>query len=560
MEATLQQALKSYWTGLLRQVLFGLGLSELWAELAALSLLRARGTARGTRDRRIDMGATSWPDPPRRLSPSGSRTRLLLCRFTRRRGDRSAMTHRFVRTAICGTVLSLILVTFAPLAQDLPRAGAASSAYSVAFGGCFEQTPPAGTGVPPTVSDYIEVQAYGLPSSASLTEPDGIPNTVVYVQGGNPVQPGGTPIAAPVHNGVPSGFLAGLNGGIDLSVQVAYVVPDGTVRRLPVIHVTLPTAASCGITGTTTVSTPPGRVTAPIVGMAATPDAAGQLAGRGPDRGIFTFGDAGVLRSTGGHPLTSRSSGMAATPDGKGYWLVGPTGGSSASATPECHGSTGAAPQQARRRDGRRPRPAGGYWLVAADGDLQLATPRSSARPALSVEPAMVGHVGHPHGTGLLIGGERRRDLQLRRRRSTAPRAASISTGPSWAWRRHPTDRRYRLRGVRWGDLLLRPPAQWIAGQPAPERADRRDGRGPAPATATGSWPRTVDCSASRRRSSEASASHLRGPGAPQAGRSVSLVPSHHWTGRPGLFGLPYQPGGSCTADAGGPRIIGRHR
>ena len=71
MEATLQQALKSYWTGLLRQVLFGLGLSELWAELAALSLLRARGTARGTRDRRIDMGATSWPDPPRRLSPSG---------------------------------------------------------------------------------------------------------------------------------------------------------------------------------------------------------------------------------------------------------------------------------------------------------------------------------------------------------------------------------------------------------------------------------------------------------------------------------------------------------
>ena len=253
------------------------------------------------------------------------------------------MTHRFVRTAICGTVLSLILVTFAPLAQDLPRAGAASSAYSVAFGGCFEQTPPAGTGVPPTVSDYIEVQAYGLPSSASLTEPDGIPNTVVYVQGGNPVQPGGTPIAAPVHNGVPSGFLAGLNGGIDLSVQVAYVAPDGTVRRLPVIHVTLPTAASCGITGTTTVSTPPGRVTAPIVGMAATHDGQGYWL-VGSDGRVYSFGDALDFAAPTGEPdfarrsSATRSSGWRRhrTEWATGWWRR--TGGSSRTATP---GSSG---------------------------------------------------------------------------------------------------------------------------------------------------------------------------------------------------------------------------
>ncbi len=32
-----------------------------------------------------------------------------------------------------------------------------------------------------------------------------------------------------------------------------------------------------------------------------------------------------------------------------------------------------------------------------------------------------------------------------------------------------------------------------------------------------------------------------------RAGRSTSFLPSHHWTGWPGLLGLPYQPGGSET-------------
>ena len=36
-----------------------------------------------------------------------------------------------------------------------------------------------------------------------------------------------------------------------------------------------------------------------------------------------------------------------------------------------------------------------------------------------------------------------------------------------------------------------------------------------------------------------------------QRGRSTSRVPSHHWTGPPGLSGLPYQPGGSDTGPIG---------
>ena len=42
----------------------------------------------------------------------------------------------------------------------------------------------------------------------------------------------------------------------------------------------------------------------------------------GSDGGIFTFGDAPFLGSTGGFPPAASGSGMAATPDGAGYWLA----------------------------------------------------------------------------------------------------------------------------------------------------------------------------------------------------------------------------------------------
>ena len=65
--------------------------------------------------------------------------------------------------------------------------------------------------------------------------------------------------------------------------------------------------------------------------MAATPD------GRGywlvaTDGGIFTYGDAAFYGSTGGLALNNNIVGMAATPDGKGYWLAASDGGISAPA------------------------------------------------------------------------------------------------------------------------------------------------------------------------------------------------------------------------------------
>ncbi len=112
---------------------------------------------------------------------------------------------------------------------------------------------------------------------------------------------------------------------------------------------------------------PPGA--AGIVGMAAAPD------GRGywlvaSDGGVFAFGSARFHGSTGGVPLNEPVVGMAAAPDGGGYWLVASDGGVFAFGSARFHGSTGGVPLNepvvgmAAAPDG------GGYWLVASDGGV----------------------------------------------------------------------------------------------------------------------------------------------------------------------------------------------
>ncbi|HWE71468.1 MAG TPA: SpoIID/LytB domain-containing protein [Acidimicrobiales bacterium] len=107
----------------------------------------------------------------------------------------------------------------------------------------------------------------------------------------------------------------------------------------------------------------------PIVGMAATPD------GRGywlvaSDGGIFSFGDASFFGSTGAIHLNKPVVGMAATPDGRGYWLVASDGGIFSFGDASFFGSTGAIHLNkpvvgtAATPDGR------GYWLVASDGGI----------------------------------------------------------------------------------------------------------------------------------------------------------------------------------------------
>jgi outer membrane protein assembly factor BamB len=107
----------------------------------------------------------------------------------------------------------------------------------------------------------------------------------------------------------------------------------------------------------------------PIVGMAATRDGHGYWL-VASDGGIFSFGDAPYLGSTGALPLNRPIVGMAVTPDGKGYWLVASDGGVFAFGDALFWGSTGAI-RLNKPMVGMAPSVDGrGYWLVASDGGI----------------------------------------------------------------------------------------------------------------------------------------------------------------------------------------------
>ena len=123
------------------------------------------------------------------------------------------------------------------------------------------------------------------------------------------------------------------------------------------------------------------RLTQPVVGMAATPTGKGYWL-VASDGGIFTFGDAVFRGSMGGTRLNKPIVGMAATPTGNGYWLVASDGGIFTFGDAVFHGSTR---EPESRRSGR--------------GDGRDA-----------------------HRQGLLDGGDRRRHLRPRRRALLRPR------------------------------------------------------------------------------------------------------------------------------------------
>ncbi len=106
-----------------------------------------------------------------------------------------------------------------------------------------------------------------------------------------------------------------------------------------------------------------------ITGMAATPDGKGYWL-VGADGGVFAFGDAAFYGSLGAVKLTGPIVAITATPDGKGYWLAGLDGGVFAFGDAAFYGSMGAIGLTqpivgiATTPDGQ------GYWLVAGDGGV----------------------------------------------------------------------------------------------------------------------------------------------------------------------------------------------
>jgi Cu/Zn superoxide dismutase len=108
-------------------------------------------------------------------------------------------------------------------------------------------------------------------------------------------------------------------------------------------------------------------------GPSASFSAAGPAAGYwlvASDGGIFAYGDASFLGSTGGMKLAKPVVGMAATPSGDGYWVVASDGGIFAYGDAPFLGSTGSLKLN-QPVVGLAPTPSGqGYWLAAADGGV----------------------------------------------------------------------------------------------------------------------------------------------------------------------------------------------
>jgi hypothetical protein len=114
---------------------------------------------------------------------------------------------------------------------------------------------------------------------------------------------------------------------------------------------------------------PEGVLRSRVVGVEATPSGNGYWM-TAADGGIFSFGDAPFLGSTGGIQLNRPIVDMAATPNGNGYWLVASDGGVFCFGNAPFRGSTGGI-RLNRPIVGMAATPSGaGYWLVADDGGV----------------------------------------------------------------------------------------------------------------------------------------------------------------------------------------------
>jgi hypothetical protein len=118
---------------------------------------------------------------------------------------------------------------------------------------------------------------------------------------------------------------------------------------------------------------------------------------------VFAFGDARFYGSTGSLRLNAPIVGMAATPDGGGYWLVASDGGVFAFGNARFAGSTGSLRLRKPVVGIGATTDGGGYWETASDGgvfafgDARFAGSMGQAtliRPIVAVTPSPNHSVG----------------------------------------------------------------------------------------------------------------------------------------------------------------------
>jgi hypothetical protein len=139
----------------------------------------------------------------------------------------------------------------------------------------------------------------------------------------------------------------------------------------------------------------------PIVGTALTPTDQGYWM-VASDGGVFAFGDAGFFGSTGAMTLNSPVVGMAPTPTGQGYWLVAADGGIFAFGDAAFFGSTGAMKLN-KPIVGMAATVTGlGYWLVASDGGIFAFGDAVffGSTGAIALNKPIVGMASEPSGRG----------------------------------------------------------------------------------------------------------------------------------------------------------------
>jgi hypothetical protein len=141
----------------------------------------------------------------------------------------------------------------------------------------------------------------------------------------------------------------------------------------------------------------------PIVGIAATPDGQGYWL-VASDGGVFSFGDALFYGSTGDLVLNQPVVGIASTPDGLGYWLVASDGGVFSFGDARFYGSTGGMTLQKPVVGMAVDRATGGYWLVASDGGVfSFNAPFYGSTGNVSLAEPIVGMAAASDGMGYRI-------------------------------------------------------------------------------------------------------------------------------------------------------------